>query len=104
MADETETLNEIVNSADAPYGQVMFVVFGTAVVLVSLAVALLSVSTTWWMLGVVFAIHLTATAVVCIVIAGALTGRTGRRSTPPLITPVPAADVIEVPAVASLAS
>ena len=78
MADQSETLTEAVENADAPYGQVMFIVFGTAVVLVSLAVALLSVSTTWWMLGIVFAIHLTATVIVCIVIARALTGRSGR--------------------------
>lgn len=65
---------------DAPYGQVMFFVFATAVVLVTLTVALLSLSSTWWMLGAVFAGHLTATVIVSVVIARALSGRTGRRA------------------------
>jgi len=78
MADQ----DALTESADAPYGLVMFLVFGAAVVLVSLAVALLSVAGTWWMLGVVFAIHVTATVVVCIVIARALTGHTTRHAHP----------------------
>ena len=76
----SDHLTDSVQSEDAPYGWIMFVVFATAVVLVSSAVGLLSISTTYWMLGVVFAIHLTATVTVCVVIARALNGRTAGRS------------------------
>lgn len=67
---------------DAPFGQVMLFVFVAAVVLVTSAVALLSLSTSWWMLGAVFGFHLVATVLVSIVVARALTGRTqlGRRA------------------------
>lgn len=86
MADQTEILTDSAPTDDAPYGKVMFTVFATAVVLVSTAVALLSVSSTWWMLGVVFGIHLVATCIVCVVIARALLGRTDRRALPPFLS------------------
>lgn len=78
MSDQTSTLLDDDTVDDAPYGQVMLIVFATAVVLVSLAVGLLALSTTWWMLGVVCGIHLTATVIVSITIARALSGRAGR--------------------------
>lgn len=61
---------------DAPYGQVMLLVFSTAVLVVSVSVALLVLEQSWWMLGAVFALHITATVVVSSVIARALLGRT----------------------------
>lgn len=65
---------ESTESRDAPYGQFMFFVFAGAVVLVSSAVALLSLVHSWWMLGLVFALHATATVIVTRVIARALNG------------------------------
>ncbi len=74
----TEQLIDSADHDDAPYGQIMFWVFASAVVLVSCLVALIALADSWWMLAAVFAVHLTATAIVCVVIARALTGHTRR--------------------------
>ena len=73
----TEQLIDSADHDDAPNGQLMFWVFASAVVLVSCLVALIALADRGWVLAAIFAVHLAATAVVSIVIARALTGRTG---------------------------
>lgn len=72
----TEALTDTSDLDDSSYGPVMFWIFLSAVVLISILVALIALVDTWWVLGFVFAGHLVATAVVSVVIARALAGRT----------------------------
>ena len=65
---------------DSEYGQVMFWVFTSAVLVITVLVALIALTDTWWVLGFVFAGHLIATAIVTVVIARALSGRVGGSS------------------------
>lgn len=69
------------DAREALYGQIMFLVFVTAVVLVTSAIALLAYVPHWWMLGVVLTVHVVATILVCIVIARALRGPRGPAQT-----------------------
>jgi membrane protein YdbS with pleckstrin-like domain len=73
----TEPLIDTFDQDDSDYGRVMFWVFSSAVLLISVLVALIALVNTWWVLGFVFVGHLIATAIVSVVIARALTGRTG---------------------------
>src|SRR5579875_2945746 len=57
-----------VDPDDSGYGAVMFLVFTAAVLAVTLAVCVLAVVGSWWMLGVAVAIHVSVTAVVMWVI------------------------------------
>ena len=50
------------------YGMVMFYVFSAAVLAITVAVCALALVNTWWMLGVVFGLHLAVTTWVCVVI------------------------------------
>jgi hypothetical protein len=54
---------------DPGYGQLMLFVFTLAVLFVTGAIAILCFLTTWWMLGLVFGLHLLATGAVSYVIA-----------------------------------
>ncbi len=59
---------EVEDANQARYGVVMFYVFSAAVLTITFSVCLLALVTRWWMLGVVFGIHLAVTGWVCIVI------------------------------------
>jgi len=61
---------------DAPYGQFMFFVFTAAVLTVTLAIALLTIVQSYWMLAAVFGFHVLVTTVVGLVIARGLTDKT----------------------------
>ncbi len=57
---------------DRGIGLAMLVVFTTAVLTVTGAVAVLALVSTWWVLGLAFAIHVLVTTVVSLVVFGAL--------------------------------
>lgn len=59
---------------DSGYGLVMFVVFSSAVLFVTGAVALLALVGSWWMLGAAFALHAGSTAIVTFVVLHAMGG------------------------------
>ena len=59
---------------DSPQGLAMFVIFTAAVLFVTGAVALLALVGSWWMLGLAFAIHAAATAVVMLTILHVMVG------------------------------
>lgn len=67
--DAAELPEEDVTHSD--YGWVMFFVFTAAVLAITFAVAALALVPTWWMLGVVFGVHLAVTAVTTRVVLGA---------------------------------
>ncbi|HET9125296.1 MAG TPA: hypothetical protein VFN65_10465 [Solirubrobacteraceae bacterium] len=67
--DAAELPEEDVTHSD--YGWVMFFVFTAAVLAISFAVAALALVPTWWMLGIVFGVHLAVTAVTTKVVLGA---------------------------------
>lgn len=68
-----------IQRSDAPYGQLLFFVFTVAVLLVTLAIALLTVVQSYWMLGVVFGFDIIVTVAVGWVIARGLNNRTQLR-------------------------
>jgi hypothetical protein len=49
---------------DGGQGQALFMLFTVAVLLVTGAVGLLALLTSWWVLGVVFGVHVLATVIV----------------------------------------
>jgi hypothetical protein len=64
-----EDANQRIEDANQTgYGMVMFYVFSAAVLAITFAVCALALVNTWWMLGVVFGLHLAVTTWVCVVI------------------------------------
>lgn len=61
---------------DRPMGLAMLVVFTTAILTVTGAVAVLALVGRWWVLGLAFAVHVLMTTIVSLVVFGAL--RDGR--------------------------
>ncbi len=62
---------------DSGAGLAMFVIFTTAVLIVTGAVAIVAIVNTWWVLGVAFAIHVLMTTVVVATIVSVMNGRGG---------------------------
>jgi membrane protein implicated in regulation of membrane protease activity len=62
-------------SDDSGYGLAMFVIFSAAALIVTGAVALLALVSSWWMLGVAFAVHVGMTSVVTYAVLRAIDGR-----------------------------
>jgi membrane protein implicated in regulation of membrane protease activity len=60
---------------DSASGEAMSLIFTGAVLIVTGAVALLALVSTWWMLGVAFAIHVIMTTVVILTILYVMDGR-----------------------------
>jgi membrane protein implicated in regulation of membrane protease activity len=60
---------------DSGAGLAMFVIFTTAVLIVTGAVAIVALVNTWWILGVAFAIHVLMTTVVVAAIVSVMNGR-----------------------------
>lgn len=60
---------------DSRAGLAMFMIFSAAVLIVTGGVALVALVPSWWILGVVFAIHVVMTAVVVGTIAFVMNGR-----------------------------
>jgi membrane protein implicated in regulation of membrane protease activity len=62
---------------DSSDGLAMFVIFITAVLIVTGAVAMVAVVNTWWIVGMAFAIHVLMTTVVVATLVSVLNGRAG---------------------------
>lgn len=59
---------------DSAAGLAMFVIFTTAVLIVTGAVAIVALVNTWWILGAAFAIHVIMTTVVVATIVSVMNG------------------------------
>jgi hypothetical protein len=59
---------------DRGIGLAMFVIFTAAILIVTGAVAMLALISTWWLLGIAFGIHVLMTTIVGLVVFGALGG------------------------------
>ena len=75
MTDQASDTTSRGLADDRGYGLAMFLVFAAAALIVTGAVALLAAVDSWWMLGVAFAVHVAMTALVTLMIVGAMNGR-----------------------------
>lgn len=60
---------------DSGAGLAMFVIFTTAVLIITGAVAIVALVDTWWVLGLAFAMHVLMTTVVVVTIVSVMNGR-----------------------------
>ena len=72
MNEDTARIATFAPGEDRGTGLAMFLIFATAVLIVTGAVAILALINTWWLLGVAFAIHVLMTTVVSLVVCSAL--------------------------------
>ena len=75
MSDRQHDSQASVPLDDSGAGLAMFVIFVSAVLIVTGAVALVALVDAWWMVGVGFGIHVLMTTVVVASIVSALNGR-----------------------------
>jgi membrane protein implicated in regulation of membrane protease activity len=73
MSDHNPNASGLLEDSGA--GLAMFVIFTTAVLVVTGAVALVALLNTWWILGVAIAIHMLTTIVVVATIVSVMNGR-----------------------------
>ena len=88
MTDRVTDTSSTTLADDRGYGLAMLLIFATAALIVTGAVALLALVGSWWMLGVAFAVHVAMTALVTLTIVGAMNGRgfailDSRKTSPP---------------------
>ena len=74
--NETTDTGTLALGDDGGLGLAMFVIFTAAILIVTGAVAMLALISTWWVLGLAFGIHVLMTATVSLVVVSALDGGT----------------------------
>ena len=72
MNKNTAEITTLAPGDDRGTGLAMFLIFATAVLIVTGAVAILALINTWWVLGLAFGIHVLMTTVVSFVVFSAL--------------------------------
>lgn len=75
MSDPQHNSQASVDLDDSGAGLAMIVIFITAVLIVTGAVAIVALVDAWWILGVAFAIHVLMTTVVVATIVSVMNGR-----------------------------
>jgi hypothetical protein len=87
---------------DRGVGLAMFVTFTAAILIVTGAVAMLALTSTWWVLGLAFGIHVLMTAAVSFVVFSALDGGTRRPGSHGRTLAADDAEALEPPAPARI--